>query len=303
MEKLLEALVSKTLNIDSSKFAELVKTEDGELKKDALKILLEQDATRVQNLKLADETELKTRFDNGYAKAKSETLKELEKEIKTTFEFTSDKKGVELINEIVAAKSKVDKTVEITPEKIKQSKIYLDMMDIKEAEKSKAVEDVTSQFQGKIEQFEKQGTLSVVNKKASKIIDALNPILSKDLTKASNQKNTIFEKLGKYNFKVEDDRIILLNEKNELLEDEHRNPVKFENVVKDVTCSLFDLAESKERKSGGGTEDEDGKGDEKFEWNGVAPKTQKEYQLMINNAKTLDEKKAIMKSWNDSRAD
>ena len=301
MDELLERYLSKTLNIDKSKLAELVKNEDGELKKDALKILLDQDATRVQGLKTADDDLLKERFENGYAKAKKETLSGFEKDLKTTYEISSDKKGLDLINEVISAKTKSDGK-EITPDIVKTSKTYLDMLDIKEQEKVAKIKEVEDKYVGEINTYKRQSSLAIVNKKASKIVDTLNPILSKDPVKASNQKQVIFDRLADTNFKVEDDRIILLNKDGNLLEDEHRNPIKFEDKVKDITIGLYDLNEAKKRSSAGADdEDDDAKGKEAFKWNGQAPKNKAEYHNLVQEAGSLEEKKAIMKSWNDSQ--
>jgi len=87
-------------------------------------------------------------------------------------------------------------------------------------------------------------------------IDGLNPKFSEDKTKASNQKKMIIDRLSNMNYKVDNDRVTLLDSKGELLEDEHRNPIKFEDKVKELTTSLFDLNASKKRSSGGG---DDGK--------------------------------------------
>jgi hypothetical protein len=303
MDDLLERYLSKTLNIDSSKLAELVKNEDGELKKDALKILLGEDATRVQGLKSADETELKTRFDNGYAKAKKESLGLFEKDIKANFEISSDNKGLDLITEIVSAKTKSNGT-EITPDIVKTSKTYLDMVDLKNTEQSTKVKEVENKYLGEISTYKRQGSLSIVNKKASAIVDTLNPILSKDPAKASNQKQVIFDQFAKINFKVEDDRVILLNKEGNLLEDSHRNPIKFEDKIEEITVGLYDLNESKKRSSAGADDDDDDKkkGKDAFKWNGQAPKNKKEYSDLVNAADSLEEKKAIMASWNESQS-
>lgn len=299
MKEDLKALLSKTLNIDDSKFAELVKIgEDGKVEEIKINEILELDKARVKELSTAKEDQLKERFNNGYAKRKEEGLTEFEKNLRDKFEIQSDKKGIDLVADIVSAKAK-SKGGELTPEAIKVSATYLDMMKEMEKKTESAIADAVKPYEEKVSTFERQSVLNVVNQKANGIIDSLNPIFSEDKVKANNQRKVILDSLGSYNYKIEGDHVVLLNENGEQLTDDHKQPVKFEEKVRNVTENLYDLSTSKKRSGGGGdNEEEDGdEGGKKFKWNGVTPKDQKEYQTLIANADSLKEKKAIMASW------
>jgi hypothetical protein len=304
MEKELRALLSKTLNIDDSKFAELVKTdEDGKLISIEVDEILKLDKERVEKLTKPDEVALKERFNNGLAKGKQESLNLHEKSLKEKYNLKSEKKGVDLVAEIITANTKSNKTDEMTPEKIKVSKTFLDMIESKDGEKQVAINEALEPLNKQIKGFERQSTLSIVNRTANGIIDGLNPRFSEDKVKASNQRNVIIDTLGRLNYKVDGERITMLNDKGEQLDDEHGNPVKFEDRVKGITVDLYDLKESKSRKSGGSEEDDDDKTKKAFKWNGVSPKDQKEYQSLIEKADSLEEKRAIVDAWQKQEYD
>ena len=83
--ELLTAYLSKTLNMDQQQVADLVKTEEGEFKSDALALLLEKNSSHIETLQAKakpSEEVLSERFNNGYAKAKEEVLTKRENEIK-----------------------------------------------------------------------------------------------------------------------------------------------------------------------------------------------------------------------------
>ncbi len=303
MKELLKALLSKTLNIDDSKFDDLVKIDkDGKVEDGVLDSLLGLDKARIKTIDDTHNVALGERHKNGLSQGKKETLDIFEKDLKTKFDFKSDSKGIELINEIIISKAKPGETIEMTTEQIQVSKTYLDGIEAVEKTKVDAVADALKPLQEQIQGFERAGSLNIVNRVANGIIDSLNPRFSDDKVKASNQRNVILDTLATLNFKVEGERITLLNDKDELLVDEHKNPIKFEERVKSVTTNLYDLKESTERKGGGPDDDpEDGDDPKPFKWNGQTPKDFNEYTKLVSEADSPKEKKEILESWHASQ--
>lgn len=292
--EILIKFASKTFGMTEQQVAELVKTDEGELKSDALKILLDEDKKRIEARK-AKETEM---FDNGYSKAKSEVLSGFEKEVKTQFGLDSDSKGLDLISEVIENKAKPGKTAELTPDAIKKSSTYIDAINKLKTDNEAAVNAVKQEYEGKIGEFKQKEIYRTIGEAADKIVNQLNPIFSKNLDIAANQRKQIHKELQSRKFELnESGKIVPLTADGKPLEDDHGHPVGFENVVKTVTTSLFDLNESQQRSSGGdeGAGGGDGGGDNT--WQGTAPKTEKEYMSMIANAKDVEEKKAITAAW------
>lgn len=209
MEKLYIAFLSKTLNIDESQVSDLVKAEDGEIKKDALKILLELDKDRVSKISGASEDELKQRFENGYAKAKGEVLGDFEKTVRDEFKITSNKKGVDLINELVNSKISSLEKDGIDPESVVKSKVYLDMVKQKDDEKQSEIDAVKTDYEGKINSYKQVETNKLLSEKANEIIVGLNPIFSENQSIADNQRKSIIRNiLSSQKFEINEGRII-----------------------------------------------------------------------------------------------
>lgn len=305
MEDILSAFVSKTLNIDESKFSELVKTDEGEFKKDALALLLEKDQERVQGFKTADDDVLKKRFDNGFAKGKQESLGNFEKDVRTKFEFDNpDLKGIDLINAIVDTKvSSLNKGGgKVTDDIVKAHPAYLGLHERLTKEKSEVVKEWETKYNGLETTVAQAKTMGVINTKANAIIDKLKPVFSADPLKATNQKKMILSQLASNKYDIQEDRIVVMDSTGTPLEDDHRNPVQFEALVQDITTGLFDLHQSKPRSSAGkgdGSNEAGGsyENSDSWSWNKVKPKSDAEYMELIKNASSLEEKTAITESF------
>jgi len=298
--ELLRAYVSRTLNMDNDQVAELVKTDDKEsIKEDALDLLLAKDVTRVDKLKgKGDTTEA---FNNGHKKGTTEALGKLEKEAKETFEIASEAKGLDLITAIVEHKTNGLKNKEVTPDEIKKSTTYLQAMDKAKAERTAAVEEVTNKLGLEISGFKKQASMANVYNRADTYIDSdLNPIWSKDATRAANQRKQIHKLIGERNFDIkENGKIVPLTADGKLLEDAHGHPIDFRSLVKQDTTSLLDLHESKPREGAGGVEDPPPGGKDGWNWNGQKPKNDDEFIKLVGKATSTEEKAAIRDSYKE----
>lgn len=305
MEKEIFAFLSKTLNIDESKLSELVKTEEGEVKPDALDKLLELDATRVQGLKTTDEGMLTERFNNGYAKAKQEVMNDFEKGVRSEFKVTNPEvKGLDLIQAVV--KSKVDSLNvgdgSVTDVQVLKHPVYLDMVDRMTQEKTQVVDEWSEKFTGLERTHARNKTMETVNAEAMKVISNLNPVFSEDSTKAHNQRQLILNQIGQHDFEVQDNRIVVLDKEGKPMEDAHRVPLKFDTMVSDITQKLFDLHQQTPRSSSGtGGGDGTGSGQsvntEGWNWNKVTPATDEEFMSLMESANSLEEKTAITNAW------
>ena len=128
-KKILEGVLSKTLNIDDGKIADLFKDGENELSETAIiSNVLNLDVDRVKAIRASisftsfgkNGTE---KFQEGFKKAKKETLAELETELKEKFNVESSKMGIDLIDEIVQKSG--TPVSELTEDAIRKSKIFL----------------------------------------------------------------------------------------------------------------------------------------------------------------------------------
>jgi len=300
MEKLFTAYLSKTLNMDDKQVAELVKTEDGEFKNDALDLLLKQNSSHIETLqsKAKPNEELLTeRFNNGYAKAQKEVLTKQENEIKQHFGISQDLKGLDLVQAVIKEKTKAVEQKEITPDEIKRSDVYLNMVNKMNEDSESKISEVTNQFTTQINDYKKKETFKTIYSAADVVINKLNPVFSKEPAIAQNQRKMIHSALESKKFEVKDNgRIIPLNKEDGILENEHGHPVEFDSIVTSITKGLFDLNTSQERNSPGSNDNSQNPEDKK-EWTGTTPANDAEYMKMISEASSIEEKKAITEAY------
>lgn len=241
IKKLLVGFVSKTLKLDEeSVTSELFESEGDTLKvKDgALEFLTQKDADRVTGF----QKNLKDKFQEGYQKAKKEERATLETEIKEHFGITSDKIGVELITDIVAASSKGG---EVTEDVVKKHPAFIK----REKELMKEKDDAITEFKP-AQQREKNAGL--FKSKSLEILKAQKPVLSQDPTKAENQMKLFTAVLDNVKYEVaENGEIILLNEDGTRMQDKHGHAIQLEDHVKSLAGQYFDFAAADSRSAGG----------------------------------------------------
>ena len=184
----LYGLLQKQTKKTDEELASLLENEDGEgLKENALETLLQIDADRVSGLKLSKEDKDKL-FDDGFKKGQSQSLGNLEKSIKESFEFQSDKTGLDLVKSLLEAhKSNGNgnpEPQEVTPELIRKSKPFIDEQEKWKAQLSKANEEWEAKISQQKTAFETEKIFGKVKDRASSVIDNLNPIFSADPVKA-----------------------------------------------------------------------------------------------------------------------
>ncbi len=266
-KELLNGFLSKTLNLDETGVAALYNAEGTELKTDALELLLGHDVKRVDALKKSSEKD-------GRSKAKAEVLSTFEKETQERFGIKSDKKGIELIDQIISEKSKPIGGVS-SEDEIKKLPYVVALID----KHQKEVETIRTEEAGKLTQFQKElskkETLSKVLEKGNEVFVGLKPILPQDAAKAKNASDLFLSNLAKeFEFEIQGDQIIITKD-GKLLEDKHGNRVKFEALIKDASDKVFDYHVAEPRSSTG-----NGKPDPKKTntTNPIAvPKTEAEY--------------------------
>lgn len=283
-------LLSTVYEKDETGVAALLNADGSDLKPEALEEILAWDKERVTKLK----PDTKKVFDDGYKKAQSEILTSFEKQISEKFGVKSDKKGVELIAEIVeAAKgSKAEGGAGLSEEDVKKHRIYLDA--IAEADKKVSAKDQEWQEKYKAleSSVEREKTFSEVAKKAIAHFDSLKPILSSDPVKAANQRDLLLRDLSNLQYEIRDGVIVLLDKDGSDLQDGHGKRIPFEKVVKDISDRYFEYQAADPRGNAGnnGT----GGGSQI-----VVPTTDEEFQKAFYNAKTGKEKAELSRLWKE----
>jgi len=275
MNQLLESLVGKTLNLSKEQLAELIYEPDGTtLKADAVEKLAELDAQRIASLKQGHKDELTRMHDEGYSKAKGEALSKFEKQLKDELGLQTDAKGIDLIKEAIAKNSKI----EIDEEKIKLHPRYIELeKKLNNEYISKAEYDKISQeFNEFKDQIEITKVNSVIKQDALKVFRSLKPVLSKDPVKATNQESDFVAKLTSFEYDLNDDGNHIIKTNGKRLETSNGYPVLFADFVKSEASKYYDFEQQDDKGNAG---NKGGGGAGGF----VAPKNEKEYQIMLAN--------------------
>lgn len=227
----LESYLFTTLKLDKAGVAALFEA-DGSPKADALNQLLDKNKAHIASLNKG-----KT-FDDGYKAAEKKVKTEFEKELKDAFDITSDKVGVELITEIIAAKA--PKGTELTEEAVTKSKWYLDLKESQKKLVQEALKTKDEEFKTYKSQVERKETISAVKSEALRIFDEAKVVLPKDAAKASKLKNLFLKEIEAGNYRIDNGKIILLNEKGEDAVDEQGHRKDFNAVIKSMITETFD---------------------------------------------------------------
>lgn len=286
MNKVLMEFLSKTLNLDEAGVTSLF-NEDGSPKEDSLLKFLELDKARVAKLQQG-------KLDEGYKKAQKEVMSNLEKTLKTKFSIESDKTGVELVESIIEQKTPAGDA--LSEEQVKKHKAYLDLNESvtkKVAEAVKAKETEFNDYKSKVERGQ---ALSVVKSKAQTLFESLNPILSSDPGKAAKQKELFLREFEQENYRIENDRIILLNADGSDKTDAHGHRVDFEKEVKAKAEAMYDFKAVDPKGSPGGAAGGAGGQKKTYQFKDEADFTQQYTQ-----ATDIKEKIAIAQSYEEQR--
>ena len=300
-KKIITAFLEKTLNYSTDKVASIfVKNgDDEELTPNALDVLLPDDVARVQGLK----DSANTMFDNGYKKAQGEVLSKTETDIKTKFGISSEKQGVELIEEIIAAKTTPAKAAD--PEKVKLDPLYLKM----EKDLNDQIKAAKAEGETKLKEYQdgvaKEKTFSKVASKADLELQKLKPILSKDPEKAKNQKKLLLQTLEGFTYEENGDELVVLKD-GKRHEDNHGRPITFASLVKETANQYWDFEQGEEHQ-GSGAENGGAKGNQAAaqagkKWTGKIPKNDDEFSQMFSGLPDdADQRMALTDAYNESQ--
>jgi len=291
----LTALLGQTLNVPAEKVTSLFANEEGtELKPEALTEILELNTKKVAGFK----AENQTYFDNGMKKATKEVLSDREKEIKEKYGVTSDKVGLELIDEIISAKSV--KSKDMDPDKVKSSPEYIKLQD----EMTNKVKAIETEWKEKLDLKEKEyadeKTFSIVDKKADEILAGF--ALPEDQKLRANQRKLIVDELKKYKYQDNNGEFVILDENGKVLEDGHGNRVNFKTFVENGAGKYWPKLEGEKRSGSGGNNNASGNGQQNNGWTGKPIKTEEDYKRAMGEAKDGKERIAIQDEYNKNTA-
>ena len=258
IQKILTGLLSKAYKLDDGKIGEILNAENA-TEDSVIKELLEIDTERISKIK--PQTPKRETFQDGYAKAKKEVLSDFEKQLKETFETESEKTGLDLITEILTAKtSEAGKKGQLTDDDVKKHPIY------QAAEKSfkKQLSDKETEYKTKLTEVEnaakKAQTFASVKDNALAILEGLNPIYAKNPKVANTIKNQFLNELQGFEFERQADGSWLVTKDGKIVEDGHGHSKSFEDIIKETSESYFEFQENNGGQNAGNENKDNGSG-------------------------------------------
>lgn len=300
-QDILTAFLGKTLNMPTEKVATLFKKngEEDELTAEALSTLLTEDASRVKAFKEENDTY----FLNGQKKATKEFGINRDKEIKEKFAITSEKIGLELIEEVLTAKTGAA-TLDV--EKVKVHPEFLKMEKELAAKIAETETTWKSKFDLREQELVEEKTFSNISTKADTLLAELKPILSKDPEKAKNQKQLLINELKGFKYQDNNGELTILKSDGKRLEDIHGKPVGFDSLIKEISSKYWDFETATSRSGTGATNDTDtGKGDNgATKWSGTTPKNDDEFSkemLKLSGSENADKRIQLLDAYEASQ--
>lgn len=250
--------MSKAYKLDDGTIGEILNAENAD-EKSVISKILELDTQRVEKLKTSGGKD--GTFQDGYAKAKKEVLSDFEKQLKETFEIESEKTGLDLITEILTAKtSEAGKKGQLTDDDVKKHPVY------QAAEKAfkKQLTDKETEFKTKLSEVEsaakKAQTFSSVKDNALAILEGLNPIYAKNPKVATTIKNQFLNELQGFDFERQADGSWLVTKDGKVVEDGHGHSKSFEDIIKETSESYFEFQENNGGQNAGNENKDNGSG-------------------------------------------
>lgn len=301
--KIIIGFLSKTLNMTPEQVESdlLYKQSDDpdkkEFRDDIAQILLNADAERVKEIKKSasiDETKEKELRDEGYKRAEKEVMTKFETQLRKEYGNESKKQGIDLIKDIITAASKVD---DLTDEKVKKHPLYVNL----ETTSTQQIEELKTEHQKEIEKInsdnKRNGVLSSVKDKAKGILASLNPVISENAVIAKNREADFLAKFDGFDYEEAGDDFILINkEDGKRVENAQGHAIKLSDHAKDQASLYYEFKKQNPKGSPGGGGGEDNPPV-------TVPKTQDEYEDAVINAKTDEERAAILEAWEASKSE
>ena len=281
-KEVLLSLTTKMLNKTDDELTALLYDKEGKLKEDAATLLIESDAARVTRLK----EESTTKFNDGHAKGKSESLSKQEKDFKEKTGFVSDLTGNDLY---IAYADSLKTATKITDDDIKKHPLFLSL------ETSSVPKEDYQKIMDDFDNYKKDQTKGTVLKdvQTDAWSDTLkrNPNIEKGVVGEQRRKDFL-EKLGEYDYEIVNNEKIVLKD-GKRLETPHGALINFNSFVEGLANKHFTFAAQNPKGSAGNHN--------KNTATPQIPTTKAEYSRMVAEAKTPEERIAIKQAYDSAR--
>lgn len=246
LKEVFQGVLVKALNLTEAEVSSL-NTEDGELKDDALEVILNRQAEHVQKAR----EKAKADREEQYKRGLREKGTEFEKLLKDAGVEIGDAKGEEAVQKLKDHIEAHAKPSDLDDDKVKNSPLFrkrekelLDMVKAKEDEHAKAWTERDAKEQ-------RERTLSHVKAKAKSILDEMKPVLSEDPKKAANQLRLLEIDIEAHQYDLDGDDVVIKDAKGERLEATNGAPMTLADFVRNTAEQYYDFQVSEKKGTAG----------------------------------------------------
>jgi hypothetical protein len=197
-------------------------------------------------------------FNQGHQKATDEVLTKRENEIREKYGIKSKKKGLDLIDEVITAKTPdPEKPEAISDDLVRKHPAFLAREKELSEQLTAAKEETEEKVQAVQDQYAAKETFGKVAGISLNTFRGMGPELPKDATKAARQEARLIKELEasglKFELQGEGQPPLVLEANGKRKEDGHGNPIKFEDLIRGFADELgFEFRQGEPRSSAGG---------------------------------------------------
>jgi len=247
---ILTGFLGKTLNMPPEQIqSTLYKLDEegnptDEVADNALDALANAHAEHVKALKGSDAAKVgEQQFKRGIKEGR-ETL---EKMLRETHNVDSQATGIDLVNDIIAAKAKV----EFDDDKVKIHPLFLQM----ERKAKEQIEATRTELEERIAQIEsgykRKAIIGTIQEKALANLAKLRPVLPSDPTVAQTQQRMFTQQFEAYDYESDDRGNTIVMKDGKRLENDHGHPVPFEELSARIAATMFEFQKTDPKGSAG----------------------------------------------------
>jgi hypothetical protein len=257
--------------------------EDGKtINDDAMELLIEADAQRVQRLKDGIKP-AKELLESQYKRGIKESMVNFEKEFKQKTGHEADLQGIELVMDYVES-LKQAKT-KLSDDEFKLDRRYIDAEKTWKKTVSETEARLIAERDGIVQQYQKKEKFGRIKNDVKVILESLNPVLPSDAKVRDNQVNTFLKLFENgYDYELQDDGNHVIVDGQKRLEDKHGNPITFKQFAESKITDYFELAKQSARDSSGNK-------------NTAAPRNNDEFLAAARAAKTPEQAKQVYEQY------
>ncbi|MCB0764837.1 MAG: hypothetical protein KDB84_09040 [Flavobacteriales bacterium] len=246
LKDVFQGVLVKALSLTEAEVSSLT-NEDGNLKDDALDVILSKHAEQVQKTR----EKAKADREEQYKRGLREKGTEYEKLLKEAGVDVGDAKGEEAVQKLKDHIESLAKPSDLDDDKVKNSPLFRSREKELLAQLKAKDEEHTKAWSERDAKEQRERTLSHVKAQAKSILDEMKPVLSEDPKKAANQLKLLELEIENHQYELDGDDVLIKDAKGERVENANGVPMSLSDFVKTTAEQYYDFQVSDKKGTAG----------------------------------------------------